>query len=164
MNVIAVREAESKDVHDAARVHALSSMTAYVGLLPPSEMESLTRRESSWQAALAQPDVSPFVAECDGEIVGVMMIGPAREEAGAGEIYVMYVHPDWWGSGAGQVLMDRAHQQLRQDYGDAVLSTLGANGRARRFYERNGWVLDSGQVEPHLGAQATKIVRYRKQP
>jgi RimJ/RimL family protein N-acetyltransferase len=159
---ITVRRARPEDVPDAARVHTVSSDAAYAGLVAPSGPEALARREASWRDALERPDVSPFVAESERKIIGVMMIGPARDEADCGELYVLYVHPDWWGSGAAQLLIDHAHEQLQGDHHEAVLTVLSANARARRFYERNGWVLDQIRVEPHLGGQATEVARYRR--
>lgn len=53
-----------------------------------------------------------------------------------------YAHPDAWGTGAAAALMRRGLEDLAES-GDreAVLWTLAAAGRARRFYEKNGWRL-----------------------
>jgi ribosomal protein S18 acetylase RimI-like enzyme len=95
-------------------------------------------------------------------VVGILNFGPARDEHGVGELYVLYVQPAHWGSGAGQLLIDLAHSELARRHNEAVLTVLADNPRARRFYERNGWVLDAVQVEPHFGGKPTEVARYRK--
>ena len=75
---------------------------------------------------------------------------------------MLYVDPDWWGSDAGQLLIEQAHLELGESCDEAVLTVLAANPRARRFYERNGWALDALVTEPHFGGHRTEVARYRK--
>jgi GNAT superfamily N-acetyltransferase len=49
----------------------------------------------------------------------------------------LYVHPDWIGRGVGRELLELAKRQ-RPD--GLELYCFAANDRARRFYERNGFV------------------------
>jgi GNAT superfamily N-acetyltransferase len=49
----------------------------------------------------------------------------------------LYVRPEWIGQGVGRGLLDLA-KRLRPD--GLELYCFAANGRARRFYERNGFV------------------------
>jgi GNAT superfamily N-acetyltransferase len=72
---------------------------------------------------------------------------PGLTEAGlagqVGEVYALYVAPDWWSTGTGRSLMSRAVAALTDaGYERAVLWVLEANARARRFYERAGWAGD----------------------
>ena len=94
--------------------------------------------------------------------MGVLNIGPDRGEASTGEVRVLYVLPEWWGSGAGQRLLERAHRELVTEFDEAMLTVLTANARARRFYERNGWRLTEILVEPHFGGRPTEVARYRR--
>jgi GNAT superfamily N-acetyltransferase len=115
---------------------------------------ALERRIGVWREIL-DGDAPSFVAEEDGRIVGVLHVT-------ADELKVIYVHPDRWGSGAGQLLLDEAHEQLAQTCGEATLTVLADNPRARRFYERNGWVCEEELVEPHFGGSPTRVARYRR--
>jgi ribosomal protein S18 acetylase RimI-like enzyme len=151
-----VRPARLEDVPEIARVHAASAEAAY-GI-----DDDVGRRADNWRGVFDTPAISPFVAEADGEIVGILSVGPARDESDDGELYVIYVLPDWWGSRAGQLLLDKAHEVLAQRFGEAVLTVLAANPRARRFYERNSWVLERTAVEPHFGGRPTEVALYRK--
>ena len=68
--------------------------------------------------------------------------GPSTDVEGEGELFMIYVLPETWGTSAGRGLMDAAKERLRAQYRDATLYVLDDNPRARRFYEREGWALD----------------------
>jgi ribosomal protein S18 acetylase RimI-like enzyme len=150
-----VRAASIADADECARVHAASSEAAY------GRRRDLERTIETWRSVF-EVDRAHFVAEEDGAIVGVLSVGPAREEEGIGELYVIYVLGESWGGGAGQLLIDQAHETLSARFDEAVLTVLASNPRARRFYERNGWTLDEMLTEPHFGGEPTEVARYRK--
>ena len=135
-------------------MHHRSAEAAYAQIVPPRP-DGLAGREAAWRDVLDSWTCSSFVAEVDGEIVGVLNVGPSRTEPDIGEVYVIYVLPGWWGTEAGQRLIECAHERLARDYAEAVLTVLADNPRARRFYERNGWVLDELRVEPHFAKCGT---------
>jgi RimJ/RimL family protein N-acetyltransferase len=56
--------------------------------------------------------------------------------------------------------MDLALRELAKTYEEAELTVLTANPRARRFYERNGWIEAETLVEPHFGGTPTRVTRY----
>jgi ribosomal protein S18 acetylase RimI-like enzyme len=154
---VIVRRAKTIGDADAmARVHCASFAAAYGRERDPE------RTQESWRAAIGDPDILQFAAVDDEEIVGVLSVGPARDGTGNGELMVIYVHPNWWGTSAGQLLIERAHDVLAERFEEAVLAVLADNPRARRFYERNGWQLEEIRVEPHFGGTPTEIARYRK--
>jgi 2-amino-4-hydroxy-6-hydroxymethyldihydropteridine diphosphokinase len=158
---IRIERAGPADAEAIARAHTASSEAAYRGHAP-ADPNGLDRRRRMWNEILADPANHTYVAREAGRIVGVLNLGAARADDAAGEVRVLYVRPAWWGSGAGQRLMDRAHRELAADHDEAVLTVLEANSRARRFYERNGWRLDELLVEPHFGGRPTRVARYRR--
>ena len=151
-----VRAATSADSNEMARVHHRSFETAY------ARTRDLVRLEEQWRSIFEIQTVLPFVAIDNGEVVGVLNVGPARDGSGDGELYVIYVDPDRWGTSAGQLLIDRAHEVLSERFDQAVLTVLADNQRARRFYERNGWVLKELTCEPHFAGEPTNVARYQK--
>jgi GNAT superfamily N-acetyltransferase len=78
------------------------------------------------------------------------------------ETYAIYVHPEHWGTGVGQALLERAEIELAKTCTEATLTCMVGNARARRFYERNGWQLGETLVEPHFGGEPTEVCRYSK--
>jgi GNAT superfamily N-acetyltransferase len=151
---VRVRRATAADADAMTHVHSVSSDTAYAHVAgrSPGRYE---RRLQAWRDVLAA-NHSAFVAETDdGTTVGVLSVSER-------ELHVIYVHPDWWGSGAGQLLIEKAHEVLATTCDEAILTVLAANPRARRFYERNAWVPAEFEIEPHFGGVPTEVVRYRK--
>lgn len=57
----------------------------------------------------------------------------------------LYVHPDFWRRGLGQLLLDFAR---RLSPGHLWLYTLQINANARTFYEKNGFVVEHLSVSP----------------
>jgi GNAT superfamily N-acetyltransferase len=145
-------------VSAAARVHHLASAAAYAGIPNAS---SLGQREALWRSVMSNSERWPYVVEADDQIVGVLIVGP-NERGDAGELYVIYVHPEWWGTGAAQRLIECAHEQLGQRFSRAALTVLASNTRARRFYQRNGWELSELTTQLHFGGIPTEVAIYGK--
>ena len=158
---IEIRPARPEDADDIARAHTGSAEAAYRRLAPP-DRSGLDRRTRMWRELLADPTSGAWVAADDGRIVGLLSIGAYRDDPDTGAVHAVYVLPGWWGTGAGQRLLDVAHAELARDFDQAYLTVLTANARARRFYERNGWIHEEDLVEPHFGGVPTAVSRYRR--
>jgi GNAT superfamily N-acetyltransferase len=146
---VIVRPATRADAEAMARTHWLSANTAY------GRNDPLERRLAAARRILEEGDTRPFVAETDGDVIGVLTVGED-------ELYAIYVHPDYWGTGVGQALLDRAEHELAKTCDVAGLTCMVGNARARRFYERNGWEPGETLVEPHFGGEPTEVCRYHK--
>lgn len=158
---IEIRRARPEDADDIARAHTASADAAYRGLVPP-DAGGLERRIRRWRELLADPANRTWVAVDDELVVGQLSIGAFREDPQTGAVHAIYVLPGWWGSGAGQRLLDVAHAELARDFDHALLTVLTANARARRFYERNGWHEGETVIEPHFGGTPTRVTRYSR--
>jgi RimJ/RimL family protein N-acetyltransferase len=84
------------------------------------------------------------IAERDGRAIGtctVRRVGPSAEsETGhVGELGIV-VHRDHRGTGAGTALLKHALEQCRGKFEVVRLSVFSVNVRARRLYERFGFV------------------------
>jgi GNAT superfamily N-acetyltransferase len=114
------------------------------------------RTEASFAERAAQRVDGTTVADVDGEVAGfVMVVGDEAEQ-----VYVDAVHR---GSGVADALLAEAERQVRENgYAVAWLAVVADNRRARRFYERNGWV-DSGAFDyGAAGGVTVRAHRYEK--
>jgi GNAT superfamily N-acetyltransferase len=114
-----VRPATIADAEECARVHSESSEAAYGR---PRDRE---RTLENWRSSF-EGDGASFVAEENEAIVGVLNVGPAHEETGVGELHLIYVLAESWGSGAGQLLIEQAHEALSARFDEAVLTVLAS--------------------------------------
>jgi len=124
-------------------------------------------RAEWWRDHLAGDDASSttlVVEDGNGSVVGMATVGPARGEGESdlGELWMINVLPDAWGSAAGTELLHAAVDVLRDgNWTEAVLWVVEGNARARRFYEREGWFADgAAQVDESYGFPVREV-RYR---
>jgi GNAT superfamily N-acetyltransferase len=104
---------------------------------------------------LPEPGCVCLFAERAGEATGVVAHAPAREEPGVAHIWMLFVRRAAWGTGLAAALLDRAvAAATTEGYAGMRLHTPAAHGRARRFYEREGWsYADPPFYEPMLGLE-----------
>jgi GNAT superfamily N-acetyltransferase len=156
--------ASGADAEAIERIRVRGWQTAYRHVFPAAELDRMEVDWSRWTRRLERPPAGwrTFVAE-DGEtVLGFASVGPSRDERRTGELYAIYVDPDAWSSGVGRLLIERAEHQLAAEYAEATLWVLDENARARRFYERAGWLIDDERkVDEHLGIEVPEV-RYRK--
>lgn len=164
-----IRAARVEDAQAIAATHIASWRSAYRGILPDSQLESLssTEKEATAQALILSPPEPRhriLVLERGGILQGFAATGPARGESavGIGEVYAIYLAPAAWGRGMGRLLMGRAQAALGADgFEEGILWVLERNERARNFYRAGGWIEDGGTRTQWHGGIALREVRYR---
>lgn len=157
-----LRRATLRDASACASVHHTSWKETYSALLPASHWDddTLERRTASWKRWLSR-GTEVTVAVVDGRIVGFAMTGRGRQVGGheavrARELYSLYVLAAHHGSGVGQRLLDA----VLSPETPAQLWVAERNPRARRFYERNGFLADGARfVDEQLDFAEVRLVR-----
>ena len=168
-----VRAATVRDAPALAAVQARSWQAAYQGLLPQDFLDKLDMSDGTqrWERALlaAQwPRAGVMVAVPGPEMVGFARFRPTRDKgedtALVAEISQIYIAPELWGRGLGKRLMSTALARVAvSGYAQATVWVLDTNWRARRFYERCGWVQDGAARHNDSYSFPIADVRYRKQ-
>ena len=146
-----IRRAVPRDAPAIGRVYVETWQSSYAGLLPDDLLARMSdvRQSAWWSRALENPGESRgiFVAE-DEEmgVVGFGSCGPARQipegldgtEQRVGEVYTLYVEPDFQNQGFGRRLLDAMFRQLRADGFDTAILWMLARNPTRFFYEGLG--------------------------
>jgi GNAT superfamily N-acetyltransferase len=87
---------------------------------------------------------------------------PPTEPSATGELLAIYLDPGEVGKGIGAALMNQALDDMRaRAYRGALLWVLEANVRARRFYEKGGWLADDTVRDEEIWGTPVREVRYR---
>ncbi|ODU55389.1 MAG: hypothetical protein ABT01_06255 [Clostridium sp. SCN 57-10] len=169
MNLI-VRKATAADAPCAAFVLCESWKSAYSSILTVEELARHTDVE--WRTVQLEsmiPQVEGgFVVALDGDTTcGLCFYDESRDEdcAGFGEIVALYALSGYWGAGVGDALMRAALGGLAaQGYRRAMLWVFEENRRARRFYEKHGFVCDRDAAGELVAKRSTfgnaREVRY----
>jgi GNAT superfamily N-acetyltransferase len=155
-----LRTGRSEDFAEVGPLHYRSRAAAYAHFLPESALSFGTPEAlAEWWAERWkwEQDDHRLVVAVDGErVIGFSYVGPAGDD-GVMMLNAIHVDPDHVGSGVGKLLMLDALEHLEPR---AVLWVLAENHRARRFYERGGWVFDGTTREELMGGVPTEQMRY----
>ncbi|MEM7123516.1 MAG: GNAT family N-acetyltransferase [Pseudomonadota bacterium] len=156
-----IRPAGPADAKAIAFIHVETWRSTYAGVLPDAYLTSLSvaDRTAFWRGILSRRDQGMTVVVEDQEagVVGFGNAGTARADGlpadsdWNGEIYTLYLLPDWHGQGLGRQLMEALFDCLRlARLRRVILWVLEANP-TRFFYEAMGGRLIARRSEPFAG-------------
>lgn len=134
-----VKTNRQTDFDSVRQVYYQTWSYSYVGLVPQALLDNLNPK-ATWHPE-TRIDNTLVALTKDQKIVGVCTYGPARrqEYAGFGEIYSLYVLPQFQHQGIGQKLFQAALNTLTKDFTEIYLLVLKDNLIARAFYELFGF-------------------------
>lgn len=141
-DLVCIRKAASRDADAIAAINEESWRSAYQGVIPHLHLQRLLARSgpTSWRKRLDE-GAQVLVLTFDEQVQGYALIGPAHRTGSlrAGEIFELYVRPEYQGVGLGGRLFDAARETLeRQRYEGLVVWALAENENACRFYRGRG--------------------------
>ncbi|MEO4043707.1 N-acetyltransferase [Hoeflea sp. CAU 1731] len=141
---IDVRRAEPDDALAISETHRAAWNEAYAGIIPYKTLRNMLERRSQewWQRAI-RGSTSILVLEVGGMIAGYATLGlnRARSLPQEGEIYELYLKPEYQGVGLGRRLFGEARRLLASlGCRGMVVWTLEENSRAIGFYTGLGGV------------------------
>lgn len=139
---IDIRDAQRTDVAAIAAVHYASWQHAYSGLIPHKSLQAMVnRRDHTWWERAIDRGTSISVIDMGNTICGYATMGLNRAPTlpQDGEIYELYLLPEYQGVGLGRRLFNAARQSL-QAHGckGLVVWALEDNEPANQFYAALG--------------------------
>jgi GNAT superfamily N-acetyltransferase len=156
-----IRKAEPRDAREIADVHEAAWVGAYAGIIPHRALTAMiNRRGVSWWASAIRRSATVLVVEMGETIVGYATLGRnrARQLNFEGEIYELYLLPQYQGIGLGTRLFEAAREKLRSHgLKGLVVWALEDNGGAVSFYHGRGGRDFAEGVEVFDGQAVRKI-------
>jgi len=165
-----IRRGSKADAAAIGRVRVETWQAAYAGLLPDSLLAAMSdvRQSAWWSRLLADPGEARGVFVADDEEMGVVgfgSCGPVRDppegldgrEIRVGEVYTLYVEPDFQNQGLGRRLLDALFRQLRADGCDIAVLWMLADNPSRFFYEGLGGERIGHRVDTMAGVDVEEL-------
>jgi len=140
--LIEIRRAKPADAEAVAATHDAAWRTSYRGIIPGPELEKLISRRGPgwWENAIAKGSRVALLGFGD-RIAGYANYGRnrARSLYYDGEIYELYLRPEFQGLGFGRKLFQAARRDLGQSgMSSLVVWALSDNENAVGFYRNLG--------------------------
>ena len=140
--VISIRTARHGDEIQIARVHDAAWRDAYQGVIPGRELERMiARRGPAWWRQAIIGGTRLMVLDFSETVAGYASYGRNRMPALAysGEIFELYIAPEYQGAGLGRRMFEAAQRDLSaHGYASFVVWALAGNERGLEFYRRLG--------------------------
>lgn len=165
-----IRRGRRDDAASIARVHVETWQATYPGLLPDTLLASMSdvRQAAWWSSALADPGQARGIFVADDEDMGVVgfgSCGPVRDppegldgtETRVGEVYTLYVEPDFQNQGLGRRLLDALFRQLKADGCDTAVLWMLADNPTRFFYEGMGGAACGQRIDTMAGRDVEEV-------
>lgn len=158
MSAYQVRRATPEDAEAFTHCQVECWREAYADLWGPEQFAGLdesklaARRRTELEAAT----LVHVIAELEGEIVGIAIAGPSRDESPAAdlELYASYLRKAHHGSGVADDLLVAALGE-----GPASLWVYRDNARASAFYVHHDFIPDGSEQLDSAGILEIRMVR-----
>ncbi len=158
---IEARRASTADAFGVAAVHDASWRQAYTGIIPHMSLNTMIRRrDAQWWARAIRHSTRILVLETLGQIVGYATLGQNRVSALSqqGEVYELYLMPEYQGVGLGKKLFLAARQELEAiGLKGCVVWALEDNVQATQFYANAGGMDIAEGTETFNGKSLNKL-------
>jgi ribosomal protein S18 acetylase RimI-like enzyme len=164
---VTIRRAVPEDALRITKVQVRSWEAATHGDKPDSVLDGLSipHRTEDWTKRLVPAEGETQVVEIDGVIEGWTSLGSSRDEdkRDAGELYGIYLSPDYIGENLGMRLYASAEASLAaMGRKEIILWVVASNAQARQFYEKAGYRLDGAEKSILWEGAQIDEVRYAK--
>lgn len=149
------------DLYEVSNIYEQSWKYAYRGIVPQSFLDSIPPGSSV--SRIRESGRQYLVAVENDTIIGTSSFCGSRWEQykDYGEIATIYFLPEYMGKGYGRLLLGRTVEELRQlGYDHILLWVFEDNHRARRFYEKCGFILSNEKQVNEIGGKELSEVMY----
>lgn len=146
---------------EISKIYESSWKYAYKGIIPQDYLDSIPTGQ--WANSINKVGLNSLVLTDHGRIIGTASFCKSRWEkySDYGEVVSIYFLPDYIGKGYGSLLLKKCMEELKQ-YGfhKVLLWVLEDNHRARKFYEKFGFIYSEVFKDENIGGKDVREVLY----
>ena len=146
---------------EISKIYESSWKYAYKDIIPQNYFNSIPTGQ--WAANINKTGMNSLVLITHGKIIGTASFCKSRweEYSEYGEIVSIYFLPDYIGKGYGGLLLNKCMEELKQcGFNKVLLWVLEDNHRARKFYEKHGFICSEVFWEDQIGGKNVREVLY----
>lgn len=168
---VEIRPINLEDTWQIAKIQTHALKAAWHRVVSDDVVNALSISEAAayWSQRLINPEHPALALERSGNLLGFISFGSSLDQDldtnVDGEIFGLFVYPEYWGRGIGRRLMRCALEgfERRGTYGVAQW-VLEDDPHARLFLEKLGFFID-GQTrfDTRSDGSTLKQIRYRKE-
>lgn len=142
MTVVDLRMANLDDAESIARIHVETWRSTYAGMLPDDMLVAMSEEKQArmWRRMLRGGETVLVAEHPRHGLIAFGSYGPNRSgrDGYTGEVYTLYVLPDFQGLGVGRGLLRALFGALAREGHDSALIWVLAQNPSRFFYEAMG--------------------------
>lgn len=153
--------APGDDLNEISSIYENSWKYAYKDIIPQEFLDSIP--EGRWAKSLDAEGRDNLLLFIGNKLAGTACICSSRWEShpGCGEIVSIYLLPEYMGKGHGGALLESCIAELKnKSFRTVILWVLEENTRARRFYEKHGFVCTDEYLNDCIGGRELREVLY----
>lgn len=146
---------------EISKIYEKSWKYAYKGIIPQDYLDNIPTGQ--WANSLNKAGLNSLVLIDHGEIIGTASFCKSRWEkySDYGEVVSIYFLPDYIGNGYGRLLLNKCIEELKQSgFNKVLLWVLEDNHRARKFYEKYGFIYSEVFMNDNIGGKNVREVLY----
>lgn len=155
------RVTKDDDPFEISKIYEISWKYAYQGMISQNYLDNIPK--GKWADSINRVGINSLILiECD-RIIGTASFCESRWEKynDYGEIVSLYLLPDYIGKGYGRLLLDKCIEELKQcGFSKVLLWVLEDNHRAKKFYEKNGFISSGVFLDATIGGADVREVLY----
>ena len=150
---------ENDKLEDIANIYVACWKTSYKNIIDENYLQKLTFEK--WIPYLKEPIHTIYIAIENGKYVGIISFDNVSVKSKKAEIYSLYVLPLYQGKGIGKQLLKQAIILLKENNCSNVsVHVIDKNYLARRFYEKENFILKSNTITNTIGKQNVVLLEY----
>jgi GNAT superfamily N-acetyltransferase len=159
-----IRNASKDDAEILGLIYSQSYQAAFKDIIPDNILENIfspERRTDGLMKELSEGTPVNAILFYEDIPVGLLTYGKHKEvdfDDSSIEIWRIYLLPTYWGQNVGIDLLDWGIKEIEgKGYKKIILWVLEENSRARKFYEKMGFIHDGVTRVINVGKELTDL-------